>query len=346
MNSNKPISLLLLALLFSLSACSSGEKAEVLSQQVKEAISDADSSRSFNGVVGLLGMTKEPVIIFQGYESPDLKTSKLDEEDYFYLASNSKLFTGMAALKMMEDHNLSYDAKIAPYFPELHPSLGQVTIQLLANHTSAIHDFLSLVDEPVGITNQEALQLLSRLDSTVYEPGTKWGYTNSGYMLLSLLVERVTEIPYNKYLTQEILEPLGITNAQLHPNEIDALGGFINGKPVEMPSVTTGGSGIYLTTNDLISFFENQDKLSHYVEKAEQWSSPWVDEDWRYGFGWFFSEDSLGTFIAHSGRSGGFESYFRIYEDNELMMFILTNHTNGTSRAVREEIIEVLLKAN
>lgn len=204
--------------------------------------------------------------------------------------------------------------------------------------------FFSLIDEPEEVTNEQALKLITEIDSTVYEPGTEWGYTNSGYLLLSLLVERISEKNYNEYLSEEVLRSLGIKDAQLHPNRIDALEGFENDQPSKMFSLTTGDAGIFLTSQDLIRFFENQENMSDYIMKAEHWSSPWHDEQWRYGFGWFFSEDGLGEFRAHSGKSGGFESYIRISQENDLMFFILSNNVNGSAKLLRGRITEELIK--
>lgn len=320
------------------------QKESSLENEINKIILETDAIMPFNGVLAILQRNKEPVIFYHGYKHPLIKETELDSNDYFYLASNSKLFTGLATLKMLEDYNLNYSDPIGPYFSELNANLKKVTIQQLANHTCAIHDYFSLVDEPFEITNEQALDLIFELDSTVYVPGAKWGYTNSGYILLSELIERVTQMPYNDYLNREILLTLGIDNAQLNPNVSDVLNGYINSEPSKMLSVTTGDAGIYLRTGDLIRFFEHQEKITKYIKQAYNWSSPWKENDWRYGFGWFFSEDSLGKFRAHSGKSSGFESYIRVYESNDIMFFILSNNVNGSARILRDKVIQEIIK--
>jgi len=205
----------------SLYACKAPEtpkKAQV--DRFNEIMLAVDSVSPFNGILSVLRKGEKPLIIYHGNKSPLEASPPLDSLDYFHIASNSKLFAGYAALEMMERQGLSWNDSIGPYFPELHPNLGVVTIQQLANHTCAIHDYLSLVPEPQGITNAQALQLLTQLDSTVYEPGLRWGYTNSGYVLLRPLAERVTQQPYTDFLISEILTPLGMSQVQLHPNPI------------------------------------------------------------------------------------------------------------------------------
>ncbi len=328
-------------LLISLYAChSKPNQDEQFRLHLNKIISSVDSTQQFNGVVGVLRKDKQALILYHGYESPIDKHKQLDSTAYFYLASNSKLFTGFSAIKMMEKYGLQPEDSIAPYFPELHPKLRKVTIQQLANHTCAIHDYFSLVGESPTLNNEKVIQLISQLDSTVYEPGLKWGYTNSGYVLLSLLIERVTKEAYNNFLNREVLGPLGMEGTQFHPNAIHALQGYENNKKNPMASITTGDAGLYATSTQLMRFLKNQEQLSSYIQQAKTWSSPWKDDQWRYGFGWFFSKDEMGEFRAHSGQSSGFESYIRIYDSNELMLFILSNNKNGSAQLLRKKLIK------
>ncbi|MFK8045940.1 MAG: serine hydrolase domain-containing protein [Crocinitomicaceae bacterium] len=320
-----------------------GQKEILIDQEeINSIIVETDSILPFNGVLGILQQNKKPIIFYHGYQSPIHKKILLDSTDYFYLASNSKLFTGLATLKMMKDYNLKFDDQIGPYFPELDSNLKKITIQQLANHTCAIHDYFSMINEPFEVTNEQALKLIYGLHSTVYEPGLKWGYTNSGYVLLSELVERVSQMAYNDYLDKEILSIFEINNAQLNPDVSGVLKGYIHHTPSVKLSVTTGDAGIYLKTADLINFFRNQAKVLDFAKQAYNWSSPWKNNGWRYGFGWFFSEDSIGKFRAHAGKSSGFESYIRIYESNQLMIFVLSNNENGSAKMLREKIIKKL----
>lgn len=116
-------------------------KEETSSIKLDDIITEIDSIKSFNGIVGILHKGKEPQIVYHGFKSPQTRKSPLDSTDYFHLASNSKLFTGFSIMKIMDDFGLKHTDSIAPYFPELQSPLQQVTIQQLANHTCAIHDF-------------------------------------------------------------------------------------------------------------------------------------------------------------------------------------------------------------
>src|SRR5690606_10868716 len=107
------------------------------------------------------------------------------------IASLTKQFTGLAILQLIREDKLHPDDPIGPYFPELSTQLGKVTVRQLANHTNGIHDYYSLTPDHDNLTNASVLNMLGQLDTTVFTPGSKWGYSNSGYVLLSQLVERI-----------------------------------------------------------------------------------------------------------------------------------------------------------
>ncbi len=102
---------------------------------------------------------------------------------------------------------------------------------------------------------------------------------------------------------------------------------------------TTGDAGIVMSVNDWVAFNSTTPLFSSYWQKAESLSSPWTDSSWRYGFGWFFSEDSLGKFRAHSGRSEGFESYLRVNSNDSLFFLMLSNQTDPIVKELRNAII-------
>ena len=319
-----------------LKSCSAPPTEYHLRSEMELIVKDLHRSKGFNGVLGVLQKDQEPLLIYSGNQELSAGSPELGDEHYFHISSNSKLFTGLALLKLMERHKLKPSDPIGPYFPELSDALGRVSLRQLANHTSAIHDYLSLQEskEPPA-DNSRALELLSALDSTVYPPGERWAYTNSGYVLISLLVERVSGLRFQKFLEQEILSLFKIEQVPMHPQPEGVLSGYRDSIKADFDSRTIGDAGLYFSAREMVQFFENQDQIASYVHQAQEWASPWSDPKWEYGFGWFFSKDDLGPFRAHSGRSGGFESYLRINENQDLMFFILSNHANGATAELR-----------
>jgi CubicO group peptidase (beta-lactamase class C family) len=306
------------------------------------AMEEANTQQAFNGLIVLVCDGQSPIVYTKGFRSPAGKKSPLTTSDVFQLASCSKFFTGIAVLHLLSEYKLSPDDSISPWFPELRPALRRVTIRQLANHTSAIHDYLSLVPTPHLFTNDSVIAVLSGLDSTVYEPGSRWGYTNSGYVLLSVLVERVSGMEYNRYLRKHVLQPLGIGHVPLIPDAKGNLQGFVAMAPDTILDLSTGAHGILVSAEDLFTFFKNRHRFDKEFAAAKQLASPWKDPSWTYGFGWFFSRDSIGEFRAHSGNGRGFQSYIRIYENRELMLFILSNKEDEIVRPIRERVIGLL----
>lgn len=309
-------------------------------------VDSLDSNGDFNGLVMLQKENETPVYASVGSTTTSSEGRPFTPEDRFYLASLTKLFTGMATLMLMEEHGLSENTPIGPYFPELNPALGVVTIQELANHTNGIHDYLSLTPDHQGLTNQDALELLAPLDSTVFEPGTRWGYSNSGYVLLALLIERVSGETFEEFLDKRIFSKFLPEADRIRPPKSSHLTGYLDGRPNEVFLSTTGGSGLLLSANEWLAFYHNDSLFAPYLEQAKTLSSPWNDPAWQYGFGWFFTTDELGSYRAHSGRAEGFEAFVRVDLDHELFLLILSNKTGPIVKQLRLGLFEVLAEGN
>jgi len=127
------------------------------------------------------------------------------------LASLSKPFTALAIMMLAEKHQLNYEDRITKYFPELPVQLGEATIRQLLNHTSGIPDYSSDLDvDHPGITTIEVLNTLRTVNKPIFPPGQKYAYSNTGYVLLGLMVEKISGKPLPAYLQDRIFAPLGM----------------------------------------------------------------------------------------------------------------------------------------
>ena len=334
----------LLGLLFLL--CNPSAVAQLDESKVDSIVHQFDSAHQFNGIVILATDPESVLVKCYGYKDPTTKTEQLETSDLIDLASVSKPFTGLALLKVMEKHNIPPNAEIGKWFPELKPAWQKVTITQLANHTAAVHDFYSLVPDGGVLTNEEVLKVLSEIDTTAYPPGTAWGYSNSGYVLIALLIERITEMPFSIYLNREILSPLNMDKAVLLAGKRLAVTGYSADLQPYSPSQTTGSSSMYANAHDMVTFYQTLQKKRNdwltLLVRSKLWSSPWNSPEWRYGYGWFFSEDQGGRFRAHSGKNPGFETYLRLYEDEPRMICLLSNLNNGCNQPLRKELIKYM----
>jgi len=129
------------------------------------------------------------------------------------LASVSKPLTALAIMMLAEKRGVGYDDHIAKYFPELPEALGAVTVRHLLNHTSGIPDYSNLNVEHPGMTNAEVLNALRKVGKPLFPPGEKYEYSNSGYVLLGLIVERVSGQSLSTYLQNHVFKPLGMKSS-------------------------------------------------------------------------------------------------------------------------------------
>jgi CubicO group peptidase (beta-lactamase class C family) len=124
------------------------------------------------------------------------------------LASLSKPLTALAIMMLAEQGSIKYDDHVSEYIRELPPALGVATIRPLLTHTSGIPDYSDLNVEHPGMTNADVLRALTHVDHTEFHSGEKYQYSNSGYVLLSILVERVSGRPLSEFLQKRIFGPL------------------------------------------------------------------------------------------------------------------------------------------
>jgi CubicO group peptidase (beta-lactamase class C family) len=241
------------------------------------------------------------------------------------IASLSKGFTAMAIMMLAEQGKLTYDAPITKYLPELGKFSNSITIRHLLTHTSGIPDVGDLgIDDP-GLTNAKALKTLAELKSNFREPGKKYQYSNTGYLLLGTIVERVTEKKFSTFLSERILDPLGMKNTSL------------SGR-------TVGMGGIQSTVDDLLIWEE-----SFYTEKLVRQSTleeafrpfPVTEGTSTYGFGWNIALKDDDKFIWHTGNTEGFRAFIGRRLSEKIAVIILTE---GDSKRmeINDAIIAIL----
>ncbi len=164
---------------------------------------------------------KDGKIVFEkGYGVRDLRTkAAIDAQTNFRLASFTKQFTAMAIMLLVHDGKLRYDQTLTEIFPEF-PAYGKtITVRNLLNHTSGLPDYEDLMDAvekvkgPIWspekqIQDADVLQLLEKESRGKFAPGTKWEYSNSGYVVLGLIAAKVSGQSFGEFLHERISAPL------------------------------------------------------------------------------------------------------------------------------------------
>jgi len=194
--------------------------AQVSSSQI-DAIFAALKSSDAPGAAVLV-VRNGRVAFRRGYGVTDLRTkTKIDAYTNFRLASFTKQFTAACVMLLARDGKLHYDDHLTDFFPEF-PEYGKsITVRNLLNHTSGLPDYGELLmklypntppEQVPQILDAGVLKLLEQQTSGEFPPGTKWEYSNSGYAVLAMIVEKVSGKPFGQFLQERIFVPLKMTN--------------------------------------------------------------------------------------------------------------------------------------
>src|SRR5262249_28691892 len=313
------------------------------------------------------------VVFERGYGVTDLDSfAKIGPRTNFRLASVSKQFTAMAIMLLVHDGRLHYEDRLTDIFPDF-PGYGKaITIRHLLNHTSGLEDYEELMPqsdprvpvEQIQIQDAGALDLLKRQKSTRFTPGSKWAYSNSGYVVLGLIVQKVSARSFPDFLHDRIFAPLGMTNTVAYvrgkndvPNR--AFGHSLEGgtwkRTDQSPtSATLGDGGIYssledlakwdraLRHNTLLSEREMQSAFTpvKIVEGAvtEPDGSPAA-----YGFGWFLNPYKGYGRMWHYGETMGFRTAIQRFDHDNLTIVILCNRADLDPSALALKVADFLL---
>jgi CubicO group peptidase (beta-lactamase class C family) len=137
-----------------------------------------------------------------------------------HIASTSKTFTGVAVLQLAQENKLSLDDSIQKFFPRL-PYHG-VTVKMLLNHRSGLPNYVYFMekakrDKEKQVTNEEMLNVLyTETPGKYYQAGRRFSYSNTNYVLLAMIVERVTGMPFPKYMQQKFFDPLQMKHTHVY----------------------------------------------------------------------------------------------------------------------------------
>ena len=281
----------------------------------------------------------------KGYGVADLSTgAPITADTPFYIASLGKQFTAVAIMMLAERGRLSYDDKLTKYFPEFESFASTITLRHLLTHTSGLIDHLDVVkDNVTGWTNSDVVKLLLRENRLLFQPGEKVGYSNSGYVLLSMIVEKVTGENFAKFVEQNIFRQLEMSHTFIadpnSPKSLKRAHGYAeNGgrwDVTDYDAFTTGGGGVYSSLEDLYKW--DQSFYTERLIKSEtlkQASTPARLNNGRptpYGFGWmaeFAAKGKLANvwYVASFGDFKGFKGLMKRIPERRFTVIVLTNN--------------------
>lgn len=277
----------------------------------------------------------------------------------YRIASVSKQFTALAIMLLKERNRLAYDDPIAKYFPEF-PPIGQtITVRHLLGHTSGLKDYEDLI--PPGTTEQlkdrDVLALVQREPETYFPPGTRYRYSNSGYALLALIVERASGQDFATFLREAIFAPLGMNDTVAYERGVStvphrALGyrqaetGWVDADQ-SMTSAVLGDGGIYTSVLDYFKWDQAlyTDRLVSTAALAEAFTSGRLADGapTGYGFGWRVETVDGLQRIHHNGDTCGFNSAVRRVPQRRLTVVVFTNRAGEQARLIADTLLTRVL---
>jgi len=325
------------------------KKRDELKDQIEFLVSNYHDEGKFDGTI-LVADSSD--IIFKGALglSNHEKESPLSIESQFYLASVSKQFTASAILLLIQNGSITPDDLIHPYLPELPDIYHRITFRDLLNHTSGIPDYYNFAQLFSGFTNSDVFKELTKVDNLEFEPGTQYKYSNSGYVLLSILIDRISGSSFANYLKENAFQEAELTKTIVYDQfaeepERRVTGYGKDGTLTDYQFRTTGGGGIFSNVEDLYKWHKSLSSNSlikeDFMKMAYQPAILKNDSTVYYGFGWFIDPDDP-NHVHHDGTLEGFRTLFDRQLDNWNVIIILSNNSSEYLDEIAEKIRELL----
>ncbi|HEY3219803.1 MAG TPA: serine hydrolase domain-containing protein [Gemmatimonadales bacterium] len=300
------------------------------------------------------------VIVRRAYGTADLEhhIAAAPETDY-RLASVSKQFTAMAIMLLARDGRIRYDQPVRDFLPELPAATQAVTIRHLLNHTSGLWDYEDLIPESrtAQLDDTDVLTLVRSKDSLYFPAGSQYRYSNSGYVLLGLIVARVSGMTFPNFLRTRVFLPLGMGASVAHVEGLDTIplraygysprGGTFVQTDQSVTSATLGDGGIYTNVDDMTRWDHALDGTvlvdAATLELATTPPQLPAGAATQYGFGWFVDSYRGERRWRHTGETSGFRNAIMRFPGRRLTVIVLTNRSSGEPQAIAERIADRLL---
>ena len=293
-----------------------------------------------------------------GFSNVELQVP-VKPETLFQSGSMGKQFTATAVMMLVEEGKISLDDSITKYFPDAPSSWKPVTVRHLLSHTGGFTDYPDNFNFRKDYTEDELLKVVAGIP-LAFPPGTKWSYSNLGYLTLGILIHRVTGKFYGAVLQERIFHPLGMQNtrimseADIIPNRAAGYrlvkGQLKNQEWVSPTLNTTADGSLYFSIQDLAKW-----DAALYTEKLLTRSN--LEQMWTvvklnngqpnsgdYGFGWEIENVHGHRVIGHGGAWQGFKTHISRYVDDKLTVVVLANLAEANPGKIAEGVAELYLK--
>jgi len=309
-------------------------------------------------------VSKGELIAAKGYGDANVELGvPVTPETIFQSGSVGKQFTAVAVMLQVEDGRLALDDSVTRYFPDAPASWRPITIRHLLTHTSGIPDYTESLAErsSQGIDfrrdyTEEELSKAAFSLPLEFEPGTRWSYSNTGYLLLGVIIHKVSGQFYGDVLKERVFTPLGmktariISEADIVPNRAAGyrlVNGELKNQEWVAPTLNTTADGaLYLSMLDFIAW--DRGLRTQAILKRDSWSQIYTPVTLRsaktypYGFGWFVDESGGRPWYHHSGSWQGFRTCISRYLVDDVTIIALSNLADANPKRFVDGIAAII----
>jgi CubicO group peptidase (beta-lactamase class C family) len=334
----------------------SGSASDEVAQYVK-----TEMARQHIPGIALLVSRNGEIVRAQGFGFSNVELQvPVKPETLFQSGSVGKQFTATAIMMLVEEGTISLDDPITKYFPDAPATWKPVTVRNVLSHTGGFTDYPKDFDFRKDYTEDDLLKIVAGIP-LAFPPGTKWSYSNLGYLTLGILIHRVTGKFYGDVLEERIFHPLGMqstrimSEADIIPNRAAGYrlvkGQLKNQEWVSPTLNTTADGSLYFSIVDLAKW-----DAALYTEKLLKRSS--LEQMWtvvklndgkpnsgNYGFGWEITSSHGHRLIDHDGAWQGFKTQISRYVDDKLTVVVLSNLAEANPGKIAEGVAEIYLNS-
>ena len=320
--------------------------------EIGKLMSTLHERGQFNGAIIVAEQGK---IIYRGaFGKANFQTgSDFAPETPSNIGSVTKQITAMSIMILAEQRKLSYDDPVSKYIPEFSHSahFSNITLRHLLTHTSGMPDYGDLTIDDSGLDREGLIAALLKKEDALAAPGLKYRYSNPGYALLAVVVERVSGKRFGDFLEREIFKPVGMNNTFVYDTtrkkDARAAVGYGQFGQVDddSPTAIPGDGGIYSTVDDLFKWDQAlyTDKLLRQSTLSEAFTPGKVEEGIStYGFGWNVVEDGSNKYLWHQGSQAGFRAFIGRRLAERITVIMLTNKGNSKRQDINTAIQNIL----
>lgn len=292
-----------------------------------------------------------------------------DVSTAFHVASVTKQFTAAAILQLVEKGIVSLESSVNTYLPETYrsPKWNDLTLHHLLSHTgglpdySVVRDYYEVVDGFCLGNTVDGMIKEAMAKDLEFVPGSKWAYSNLGYTLLGLVIQEQTQTPYDRYLKDNVLDPMGMHSSRIHvighvPTDNEAAGhrwdeatsDHVHDDVVSLP-VTDPDGGLVTTLDDFLKWtriYRGQEQTILTDQSIALMTTPvHVTHLTRpnggpisYGYGLLVADEV----IRHSGYIVGFTSHFELNREKDLLVVVFSNSTSNDTVSIAQRVLEIM----